>query len=827
MGDDYRPLDLLQHSNAGIDVLGEKARVLVGQQNLRGLPFLIGDGSGQTEKCFILFDGLAGKVEIPVGERVTSVIFAHCLLDFDAPFGAPGAKVADYVFHLAQGESHTAEIRERFEIAAVPTPWFASPYRALPDTLDSLLPRYEGRWEETGARQTEMRLGRPRAYVLHAWLNPEPDRVLKSIVLVPAGKRFIVAGITLGLGEEPPFVRSARREALVIIKDADQADQPFNLEVEVDRGVATYTHPLPSSAPEDFLGNPIKGWGEERNTKSSPAYVEIAALPSASVTVRHGDQELGSLRWGEVEEKGHAESDRLRIELLDRGRNWVHVKVVDDETGRPIPCRIHFRSPEGIPYQPHGHHQQVNSNLSSWHIDVGGDVRLGQITYAYIDGTCQGWLPRGDLIVDVARGFEYEPLRSRVTIEPGQRELTLRLKRWIRMKDKGWFSGDSHVHFLSTQGAHFESQCEDLNVVNMLQSQWGSLFTNTEEFTGRPSVMKEADNIVYFGQENRQHFLGHLTLWGLKRPVMPWCSDGPDEAELGGTLEVMLSHWADECHAQGGTVIIPHFPGPNGEPSVLVATGRADAVEMLAWASPMHAEYYRYLNCGYRLPLVGGTDKMDNDVPVGLYRTYAHLPDGMEFNYENWCSSVAAGRTFLSGGPLIGLSVEGKNIGDTIEMPGPGTIEVEAWAESIFPIHTLQIVQRGEVVASVDNEKGTRRLELKAALKVDGHSWIAARCGGPGYEPVLHHDGWGRGIFAHTSPVYVAVGGDWWMYDGEVAQYLLTLTEGNLTYVRETAPIQRPGGVTHHHGEEDHLAYLERPLLEAREAIMKRMEQHR
>ena len=30
-----------------------------------------------------------------------------------------------------------------------------------------------------------------------------------------------------------------------------------------------------------------------------------------------------------------------------------------------------------------------------------------------------------------------------------------------------------------------------------------------------------------------------------------------------------------------------------------------------------HLEYYRYLNCGYKLPLVGGTDKMSSDVPVG------------------------------------------------------------------------------------------------------------------------------------------------------------------------------------------------------------------
>ena len=42
----------------------------------------------------------------------------------------------------------------------------------------------------------------------------------------------------------------------------------------------------------------------------------------------------------------------------------------------------------------------MNSNLDTWHTDIGGDLRLGQITYAYIDGRCEGWLPRGEVIVD-------------------------------------------------------------------------------------------------------------------------------------------------------------------------------------------------------------------------------------------------------------------------------------------------------------------------------------------------------------------------------------------------------------------------------------------
>ena len=280
------------------------------------------------------------------------------------------------------------------------------------------------------------------------------------------------------------------------------------------------------------------------------------------MTVKQGDAEIGKTTWGEVVDSGSVETEKVKIELIDPGKNWVHVTVVDDETGSPVPCRVHFRSPDGVPYQPHGHHNQVNSNLGTFHNDVGGDLRLGQTAFAYIDGTCQGWLPRGEVVVDVSRGFEYEPLRTTVSIEPGQRELELRLKRWTNMNAQGWYSGDSHVHFLSPTGAHLEAQGEDLDVVNLLQSQWGSLFTNTEDFTGSASVSERGESIVYVGQENRQHFMGHMILWGLKRPIMPWCSDGLGEAEIGGSMETTLSYWADEAHAQGGFVVNPHFPNP-------------------------------------------------------------------------------------------------------------------------------------------------------------------------------------------------------------------------------------------------------------------------
>lgn len=826
---EYQPLDLTALCTAGPEIFPSDRVPPVGEQQYHGLPFQVGAETPAGSR-FIGFGSGEGlkldPVTVPIGRTACRLLFAHALLESKLMEGGPvGLPVAHYVFRYAGGDTVRVPIRERFEVAVVPLGWGQHPFLAVADQKDSLQPLYEGRWGNAGNRQTEANQAWPRHFYLWAWENPHPERSIESVTIEPAGPRFVLGAITLSNADEVPFSRSAAREVILTLPQEEDAKKPFALEVEVDRGVATYPYPLPERPAEAFLADGHKGWGEGQNRKNSPAYVAIAAAPSATVTVKEEGEEIGRANWGELEKRGTVEaSPRLRLEVVESGRNWVHTTVLDDETGRPVPCRVHFRSPRGIPYAPHGHHAHVNSNNGTWHFDIGGDVRLGQAHYAYIDGKCQGWLPRGEVIVDVARGFEYEPLRAIVRIQRGQRELTLRLKRIAHMNRERYFSGDTHVHFLSTQGSHTEARGEDLNVVNLLLSQWGSLFTNTEEFTGEPSISRDGATIVYATQENRQHLLGHLTLLGLKEPVMPWCSDGPSEAEMGGTLETTLSHWADECHRQGGTVVIPHLPNPNCEPAALIATGRADAVEMLVHNDFFHLEYYRYLNCGYRLPLAGGTDKMTSDVPVGIYRTYAYIPADQEFTYENWCRALRGGNTFLSGGPLLRFTVNGQTMGDTIRLSGNGgTVEVEASARSILPIHTLQIVQQGRVVASTEEKNAAHELRLKTSLKVDGHTWLAARCAGPGYTAIQHHDGWGRGIMAHTSPVYVACGGDYQLFDPEAAQYMLTLLDGGLSYIRHRSRQHAPGTVDHHHGEADHEAFLSRPFQEAQEAIHRRM----
>lgn len=828
---DYLPVDLSGLCNADQTVYAGIATPRAGRQDFHGIPFQIGDAASTAP--FLIALGATPEfavtpVVVPIDACARHVLFAHTVLNSEIPSGgAVGRTAATYVFTYEDGSEERVDIRERFETGYFPPMWGQLPFLSVPDQKLTMIERHQGAWDDVGRRQQEANQPWPHTYYLWAWENPQPERKLAKITLVPSDQLFVVAGITLGTLDEDPICRWATQDVRIDLMSEDAEGIRPDISVDVDRGYATYTFPLPDLSPDSFLADSHRGWGEANSTAKGSVFVGVAGIPSATVTVKKNGESVGETNWGKLEQEQVVSTPKVRFELLDTGRNWVHTTVIDEATGQPIPCRVHFRSIKGVPFAPHGHHAHINSDMGTWHFDIGGDVRLGQATYAYIDGKCQGWLPRGEVLVDVARGYEYEPLRALVHIAPGQRELTLKLRRWVDMNAERYFSGDTHVHFLSTQGAQTEARGEDLNVVNLLLSQWGSLFTNTEEFTGRANVSPDGDTIVYATQENRQHILGHLTLLGLKEPVMPWCSDGPAESEPGGNLETTLSRWADECHRQGGTVVIPHLPNPNCEPAVLIATGRADAVEMLVHSDYHHQEYYRYLNCGYRLPLTGGTDKMTSDVPVGLYRTYVYIPPDEPFTYENWLKGLRGGNTFLSGGPLIRFSVNGMPVGSTIQLSGNGgTVEVEASAESTLPIHTLEIVCRGKVVASTEEKKGTRRLTLKTALKMEGHGWLAARCAGPSYTAIPHHDGWRRGIMAHTSPVYVSVGAPYALFDPENAHYLLSLIEGGLSYIKKRSWQHPHKNITHHHPADDHMAFLEEPYREAIAAIHRRMHQH-
>ena len=260
--------------------------------------------------------------------------------------------------------------------------------------------------------------------------------------------------------------------------------------IDVDLGVIARRQDIQTFDGEAWVNNPVRGWGESVDDPVTVASVDLTASNDATLSVDGQDIDVRTLL-----DKGEAKSSdgSVSARVLTSERTWVHGKIIDSSTGNPTAARVHFRSPDGRYFPPYGHTHEVNDN---WFEDYGADLLLGDTPYAYIDGTFQGELPVGDVYVEVSKGFEFEPIRQKINIKPGQRELDIKLDRNSNLRKSGWVTADTHTHFLTPETAHLEAAAEDINVINLLAAQWGDLYTNVGDLTGEVILLGRAGHHV-------------------------------------------------------------------------------------------------------------------------------------------------------------------------------------------------------------------------------------------------------------------------------------------------------------------------------------------
>jgi hypothetical protein len=187
------------------------------------------------------------------------------------------------------------------------------------------------------------------------------------------------------------------------------------------------------------------------------------------------------------------------------------------------------------------------------------------------------------------------------------------------------------------------------------------------------------------------------------------------------------------------------------------------------------SDWYRYLNLGYRLPVVGGSDKMSAASLLGGIRTYVHLGD-RPFSYESWMEALRAGDTFVTVGPLARMTVEGAPPGSRLDLPaGGGTVSVSWQVESVsLPIEAIEVVVGGLTSGEV-TVTGELSATGSAEVRIDASTWVALRVRGS--------YGQRRGeIAAHTSAVQVLVDGTP-PFSQPDAMAVLEQIEGAMAYV--------------------------------------------
>ncbi len=454
------------------------------------------------------------------------------------------------------------------------------------------------------------------------------------------------------------------------------------------------------------------------------------------------------------------------------------VRLSIREAGKPTGIRLRVTDGAGIYFAPLGHQPIAERNHKT-----PGDLLLGDGPFelhAYVYDGAEIDLPPGRYLFAARKGFEYEPIEQKVEIghKAGQ-VVTLALRKFVDLERAGWFPGDTHLHFPDPVATRYEMECEGLRVCSLLLLKSGvpkpprpgdGTFQNVELFTGKLAAGSDARHFIKVGEEFRHGLLAHLIFQNLKQIVWPVSTGGLRESGVGGYDWPMMLQAADEARAQRALVTWAHWPYPSMEAPLDIALGRIDSIDLLtvgnpfehhpelvevykmrgprAYATPPIEMYYHYLNCGLRLALSSGSDKMNQNPPMGSARTY--VKTRAPLSYDSWVEGIRKGRTFVSTYPLLEFSVGGKIAGDTVTA---GKLRVKARARSIEPYETLEVVVNGKVVASAAPEGRYNEAALDRTFEVAG-GWIAVRAHGPKMLP-YGATWWKMPVFAHSGPIYV------------------------------------------------------------------------
>lgn len=370
--------------------------------------------------------------------------------------------------------------------------------------------------------------------------------------------------------------------------------------------------------------------------------------------------------------------------------------------------------------------------------------------------------------VTATHGFEYLPAQGTVLVDGQRARLDLSLKRWTDLSQEGWIAIDEHLHYdrldpsddpkwlamLEADGlssAHFM-----LLKGGMVPGIWSKQFA-----FGEAGQANDGHRSIIPGQEYRDSAQGHINLLGIREPIEPYSTGGmgwPKIVENYPPLHDVLN----QARSQGAFVGAAHG-GSLGKHSTAIA----DAVlgTMNFWEISNGFIYsvdnwYRLMNCGYFLPPVAGTDLPNSperepwQPMLGSIRTYVQTNG--QHDFESFKQGLVKGRVFITGGPILKLTVNGRHPGEIVNLPRAGTVSIRAELDSPRALRAFKLVHDGQALDSKivkSSQNGINRWVIEQRLSIDRSGWIAT---------------WGKGAsikaqggidaMAHSNVVRVQIG---------------------------------------------------------------------
>jgi hypothetical protein len=452
---------------------------------------------------------------------------------------------------------------------------------------------------------------------------------------------------------------------------------------------------------------------------------------------------------------------QLPLDVTTPAPGRLRLTVLSDDTGKPTPAMVRLmwrvdglqrRPANGIEFAPQFDSQGHASGVRAANLPG----PLG-VHFWCVPGPFDMALAPGVWQIGVRRGVEHEVLFEDVTIRSGELTAkTLRPRRWVDMRQRGWWSGDDHVHtrILSDDDARNVmawTQAEDVHLANIVKM--GDIYRTYFEQRGFGPAFRVVDGeyVLAPGQEcPRTHDqIGHTLAMNITAMVRD-----PERYFLYDTV-------FDAVHAQGGLTGYAHVNSGmfhvHRDMSLNVPRAKVDFVEILQFNQLGTDLYYEFLNLGCKLTASAGSD-----VPwggtIGEVRAYAYL-GRQPFSADNWFKAFGRGRTFTTSGPMLEFRVDDALPGDELLVKSPRKLRVRARAwgdpQRMAPVK-LEIVRHGEVIRDTGSRDPAKpEAKLDFTVEAGDGFWIAARARA------------GDGTSAHTTPVYIIRPGlRFWKFDG-------------------------------------------------------------
>lgn len=392
------------------------------------------------------------------------------------------------------------------------------------------------------------------------------------------------------------------------------------------------------------------------------------------------------------------------------------------------------------------------------------DGQNGQV-YFYTAGNMTVEVPAGELQIQATQGFGTAAVNSTKSIKTGENEevsLNIPAPLW-NPATEGWYSADLHSHLnyggpylLTPEDIVLDMQGESLDLNTPQLANLHTRFNDVEWWNWKKTTLPQ----IHFAQEVRSHFLGHVAVVGADSLFFPWYN-GPGYPVY-SQIDLPNSDALKFARNRGGLNVYVHpvsnnnpFPA-NGEPTGLplelvpdALLGDVDTLEIAClWSDEIGTSeaWYRLLNLGLPIAPNAGSDTMQNlyrTMPIGSTRVYAK-PDGA-MNLQNFLAAVKKGRSFVTNGPLMKFSVNGKESGDVVS---GNSVEWKIEAFSPNAVEKVEIIISGKVAWSGAGFTGKQTFSGK--LNAPNGGWIAARIYGGATKPPFT-DSY---PFAHSAPIW-------------------------------------------------------------------------